>query len=202
MPIEKITQRIFSDAKKEAAKLKKKAEEEANKILREALAEAEKKGAVLLEKAKIRAQEEKKRILALARLQSRDLVLTEKSQAVELAFQQALEKVLSLPDEEYLALMEKMLLEAVQTGEEEVIVSPKDKKRNDQDFLNAVNRKLVDRGKRGDLKLAAEARDLKGGFVLKAGGVETNSSLPVLIEALRDELEVEVVKVLLKRGKL
>jgi len=197
MPIEKITQRIFSDAKREAAKLRKEAEAEAKKIFIEAQAEAEKKAAAVLTKAKIQAQDEKKRVLAMARLASRDLVLREKRQAIDSAFQRGFEKVSALPDHQYLSLIKKMMLEAVETGEEEVIVSPKDQKRIDRSFLDEVNRELVERGKNGQISLSDETRDLQGGFVLKQGGIETNGSLPVLIESVRGELEGEVIKALL-----
>lgn len=197
MPIEKITQRIFSDAKKEAAKLTKEAEAEAKTILKEAEIEAEKQATVVVAKAKIQAQDEKKRVLAMARLESRDLILREKRQTVDSVFQLAREKVLALPDEKYLALIKKLVFKAVETGEEEVIVSPKDKKRIDQGFLNEVNRELEKQGKPGELKQAAETKELQGGFVLKQGGIETNSSLPVLIDSIRGELESEIIKVLL-----
>lgn len=196
MPIENITQRIISDAKKKTAKLKKEAEAEAKKIIQEAEQEVERMTADYRVRAKKQAEEEKKRVLALARLQARDAVVLEKRQAVESVIEDGLKKVLRLPESQYHAFIKKMLLEAIETGEEEVILSEEDRKKFGEKLILEINAELSKSGKKGKIRLSSETREIQGGFILRSGGVELNSSLPVLVESLRHELESEIIKVL------
>jgi len=101
-----------------------------------------------------------------------------------------------LPDEEYRKIMKKLMLEAVETGDEEVIIG-KEEKRIDQDFIKQVNSELG-HGCKGDLRLSAEREDLGGGFILRRGKIKTNVSTEVLLAQARKELEIELAKELFK----
>ncbi|MDP3013707.1 MAG: V-type ATP synthase subunit E family protein, partial [Candidatus Subteraquimicrobiales bacterium] len=175
MPLEKITERILSDARKRASEIESAAQVRAKELLDETALEAEKSKTQFLTNAQKEAEEEKKRALALARLEARGLVLKAKQQAVEVAFAGALKKLLALPDEKYQELMKKMLLETAE-GNEEVIVSSKDRKQLNDEFLKQVNSELVKAGKIGKLTLSAETRNFQGGFILRSGGVEINNT--------------------------
>ncbi len=196
MPIEKILERIKSDAQKEASHIRDEAKAKADEILESARKEAESIKSKILATAQAQAEEEKKRILSLARLESRNSILSQKQDAVASALKGALDKLLSLPSKEYQELLKKMIVNAVTTGEEEIILSPHDRKRITNNFVEEVNSILVRQGRRGNLKLSAEARDIKGGFVLRSDKIEANNSFPALLETLREEIEPQILRIL------
>jgi V/A-type H+-transporting ATPase subunit E len=194
--VEKIKERILEEARSQAESNIKRAQEEASDIITSAKKDGDSKKAVILEKAKKEAQEVKKRLKSVAELEARKKKLQAKQEMVEEAFKKTLEKLIGLPDEEYEKIISQMLLNSVESGSEEIILSPRDKKRLSPNFVEEINKKLVAKGIKGSLSLSKESRDINGGFVLKSGDIETNSSFEALIRAKREEIEPEVVKVL------
>jgi len=91
----------------------------------------------------------------------------------------------SLPENEYRALMAGLMKKAVMHGDEEVLVG-RDEQRIDQKLVNEVNSSL---GPKGGLKLSDRRADCEKGFVLARGNVRTNVSVAVLIEQARTEIE-------------
>jgi V/A-type H+-transporting ATPase subunit E len=194
--VEKIKERILEEARSQAESNIKRAQEEGSDIIASAKKDGDSKKAVILEKAKKEAQEVKKRLKSVAELEARKKKLQAKQEMVEEAFKKTLEKLIGLPDEEYEKIISQMLLNSVESGSEEIILSPRDKKRLSPNFVEEINKKLVAKGIKGSLSLSKESRDINGGFVLKSGDIETNSSFEALIRAKREEIEPEVVKVL------
>ncbi len=84
------------------------------------------------------------------------------------------------------------MLEAVETGDEEVIVD-KNENRINQDLIDQVNQQLRSKGK-GSLKLSDQKQDIGAGFILKRGQIKTNVSLIVLLDQARKELEIDLAK--------
>lgn len=199
MAFEDILNRILDDAKKKARGVEDEARTQARRIVEDSKKKAKSFEAKSLEEAKFRAQEEGKRMLSLTRLEARNLVLAQKRAALDAALEEALKKLISLPDGEYGELVKKILLEAAVTGEEEVIVSPSDRKRFET-ILGEVNADLRKKGRKGKLKLSQETRGLNGGFILRSDGVEINNSFSAILDSLREELEPDLLKILLPQG--
>jgi V/A-type H+-transporting ATPase subunit E len=187
-----VVDKILADAKAEAAKIKKQAEEneaaEQAKLSKQ-LDEYKKQTEILARKA---GEGEEAHILAAARMDIAKQFLAEKRKILDEAFEQARQQLRDLPDEEYRALFAKMMLETVETGDEEVIVDKNDNRIN-QDLIDQVNQKLSSKEK-GNLKLSAEKQDIGAGFILKRGQIKTNVSLPVLLDQARKELEIDLAK--------
>jgi len=118
--------------------------------------------------------------------------LTEKRKILDEVFAQARQKLQNLPDGEYCKLMTKLMLKAVETGNEEVIVD-NNEKRIDQKFIKHINRELGP-GYKGNLRLSDERQNLGGGFILKRGKIKNNVSIEVLSAQARKELEIELAK--------
>ena len=141
------------------------------------------------------------------------------------AFDLALEKLCSLPDEEYIALLTRLVLEASSTGKEQLIFSAKDRAQVGKQVVVAANDCLVKQvvpelpeaitdtkvgaflGKvvnstaamvtgTGMLTLSEETRPIRGGFVMVDGDVEINCAFETLIQLQREKLEREVARVL------
>jgi V/A-type H+-transporting ATPase subunit E len=196
MSLEKIIERIKQDAQSQVGEIKDKASKEADKILQKASDEANSYKAQALENAKAEAQQRKQRLISSANLEFRKEILTEKQNAIDLAFQEAVNTLTRMNDEEYRQTIKKMLISSVQTGDEDLVLSVRDKTRINENFLKDVNKELVKAKKKGNLKISKDTYNILGGFVLRKGNIEINNSFESLFKSFRDDLEAEVSKVL------
>jgi V/A-type H+-transporting ATPase subunit E len=192
MEAEQVVEKILADAKAEAEKVKKQADdkEAAEKAkLNKQLGEYNKQTELLAQKA---GEDKKAHLLAAARMDIAKDYLTEKRKILDEVFAKARQKLQNLPDGEYCKLMTKLMLKAVETGDEEVIVD-NNEKRIDQKFIKNINRELGP-GYKGNLRLSGEKQNLGGGFILKRGKIKNSVSLEVLLNQARKELEIELAK--------
>jgi V/A-type H+-transporting ATPase subunit E len=189
---EKVTEKILSDAKAEADKIKGEAQEKQNAEqakLDERLAEYQKQTETLAHKA---AEDEKSHRLSAARMDIAKQLLAEKRNILDQVFAEAHKRLRRLSDEDHRRLMTNLMRQAVETGEEEVIID-KNESRIDQSFIDGVNQQLASDNK-GNLKLASQREDLGGGFILRRGKIRNNASFAVLLDQARKELEIELAK--------
>jgi V/A-type H+-transporting ATPase subunit E len=192
MEAEQVVEKILADAKAEADKIKKQAEDQEaaeQAKLSEQLDEYKKQTEILAKKA---GEDKKSHILAAARMDIAKQYLAEKRKLLDEVFEQARRQLQDLPDKEYRALIKKLLLDAVETGDEEVVVDTKEK-RIDREFIKKINSELAS-GKKGDLRLSDQKQDIGAGFILKRGKIKTNVSMEVLLDQSRKELEIELAK--------
>lgn len=196
MSLENILARIADDAQKEANRIIERANFNAQEIIKKAEEEAEILKTESLQRTEEEATRRKERMVAMARLDFRKRILDEKQRAIDAVFQKAIETLCKLEDDEYRALMKRMLLSGVQTGEEEIILSQRDKTRLTQSFRDELNEELRNNGKKGNLTISQETRKMSGGFVLRRGNIELNSAFESLFESSREELESEVGRLL------
>ena len=192
MDAEQVIEKILSDARAEASKKKKQAEEKEaleQTRLDEQLNGYKKQTETLAQKA---GREKKLHLLAAARMDIAKQLLAEKRKLLDEVFARAREQLQNLPDAEYRKLMTKLMLDAVETGDEEVIID-KNENRIDQEFVNQVNGQLGSSDK-GNLRLSDERQNLGGGFILRRGKIKNNVSLDVLLAQARKELEIELAK--------
>ncbi len=193
MEATQVIGKILADARGEAERIAQQASEQ--QAAEQAKVDEELKGyaeqtKVLAEKA---AADEKSHLLAAARMEIAKEYLAEKRRILDGVFEQARASLEGLSDEEYRKLMIKLMAEAVETGDEEVVVG-RDEKRIDQNLIEQVNKQL-DAERKGKLKLSSKAdEDLGGGFVLRRGKIRTNVSIDILLEQARKELEIELAK--------
>ncbi len=192
--IDKIKERILEEARLQADTNIKKSSEEAAAIIEAAEKEAENKKRDIIEKAKKEALDVKKRLMAVAELEARKERLKAKQEVIEEAFEKALEKLKSLPDNEFNSIMSQMIVNSVKSGNEEIIVSPSDKTKITQGFIDDINKKISLKGIPSNIKLSDETRNILGGFVLKSGDIEVNNSFEAIIRMNRDEIEPDVIK--------
>jgi len=189
---QQVIEKILADAKAEAQKIKKEAEEkeaaERAKLAGQ-LDEYKKQTEFLAKKA---GQDEKSHILAAARMNIAKEFLAEKRKILDEVFEQARRQLQNLPEGEYLALIKKLILDAVETGDEEVVVDTNENRIN-HEFIKQINRELVS-DKKGNLRLSDERQNLEAGFILKRGKIKTNVSMKVLLEQARKKLEIDLAK--------
>ncbi len=190
MEAEQVIDKILSDANAQAKKTADQAKEklDSEQANHDAgLAEYKEQTVAIAKEA---AQDEKSHILAGGRMEIAKEYLAEKRKILDQVFDNARGQIQNLPDEEYRKLMTRLMLEAVETGDEEVVVD-KNETRIDLEFMKEVNRKLGP-GFQGNLRLAGENQDIKGGFILKRGKIKTNVSIDVLLDQAGKDLEIKL----------
>jgi len=189
---QQVTEKILADAGAEADSIKEQADRKQSDQkaqLNQELARYRRQTKSLTQKA---ADDKIQHLLASARMDIAKQNLAEKRKILDEIFQHAEQQLRKLPDDQYGELVTKLLLQAVQSGDEQVIVD-KNEKRINHDFIKKINRKLGP-GYKGNLTLSDQKQDLGGGFILKRDRIKTNASFAVLIAQSRKDLEIELAK--------
>lgn len=174
--IERILQRIQSEAQTEIDEILKKAREEADAIQNRYQMQAENESAELNLKKQKAAEEQEERQISVAQMESRKIILATKQEMVEKAYALALEKLCSMPEEQRISVLADLLVRASSSGREEVIFSPEDQPRVGKAAVKAAND-----ASRKQLTLSSQTRPIKGGFILKDGNIEMNCTFDTLV---------------------
>ncbi|MFY9114568.1 MAG: V-type ATP synthase subunit E family protein [Dethiobacteria bacterium] len=193
---ERICRRIQADIREKVEEIAAEATRKSEAILADAEKEARKQQEQILERMQKKAEEQKRRILSMAQLDARKEVLAAKQELINDAFNQALDMLFNLDPAAYLEILRRMLLSSIKTGEEVIILSPRDKSRIPDDFWNELNRELAAAGYINKISPGEADPNISGGFILRAGGIEINNSFGSLLEMYRDDLEPEVAALL------
>ena len=195
--IDKITSRISADTDREVAEIQAQAAAEAAELTAQYSQRAKQESEDILARGRTAAAEREERLASVAQLEARKLILAAKQEVLEETFRQALEDLLHLPEQEYVELLAKLIVQASQSGTEEVIFSQKDRPRYGKAAVTRANELL---GGKGRLTLAVETRPIGGGFILSDGAVEVNGTFETLVRLQRRELDAAVAKVLFDDG--
>ena len=195
---QKLRDRIIKDAEEEARKIVAGGEAEAAEITGEAKARAAEITGRAEERAVDEAREHVRRQVSIRELDARKALLGEKGRFMDRAFEKAIEEIRRKDVEGGYALTKSLLLKAIETGDEEIVFSPEDKKEVGNSFLADLNRELKSKGLKGEVTIADETRPMEGGFILKSGRKETNATYEVTLEMMRDEAELEISNALFK----
>lgn len=183
-----VIEKILSDARAEADRIKKEAEaklaqEQAQ--IDKRLDEYRKQTDALAQKAGDNARQQ---VLSAARMELAKEYLAEKAKILDEVFAEAQQQLKKLADTEYRNLVVKLMADAVETGVEEVIIDVNEKRIN-QSLIDEVNSI-----KKSNLKLAGVREVIGGGFILKKGQIKNNCSLNVLLSRARSELEIGLAR--------
>lgn len=174
--IDRIVQLIQSEAQAEIDEILKKAQEEAEAIQTRYQAQMEQEAAELNLKRQRAAEEQEERLISVAQMESRKIILATKQEMVEKAYALALEKLCSMHEKQRVSVLSELLTRASNSGSEEVIFSPEDRPNVGKAAVKVANDAS---GKQ--LKLSDETRPIKGGFILKDGNIEMNCTFDTLI---------------------
>lgn len=194
--IEKITDRITSDTRKEAEELLRKAENQAEEILKGYTEAAEGDYAAILKKGEQDAHQRTERMEGVAQLEAKKLALSCKQEMLDKAFDAALQKMLELPEEQYAELLTQLAVKASVTGKEALVFSETDRARYGKRVVVAANEALEAAGKTGQLTLSEESRPFQGGLYVQDGKVETNCTFTALVRLQRQTMAREIAELL------
>lgn len=194
MNTEQVIEKILSDAGAQADGIKVEAHQKAESLdqeLKEWLGKFGQKTETIAQKA---AKDARTHVLAAARMQMSKDHLAAKGALLASVFDRMRGQVQQLGDDAYQKLMAELMVKAVETGDEEVVVGRNETRINDK-FIKEVNRRLGP-GYKGNLRLARDQADIEGGFILRRGKVQINVSIDVLVAQAREELEMEIATTL------
>ena len=223
--IEKITAKIAQDAQADVERVERETQAQIESLRAQTQAQIQKETEELLSKGRLAADERLERLQSAAKMERRKLELGAKQEVLGEAFDQALERLCQLPEEEYVSLLTRLAVEASTTGREQLIFSARDRSPVGKQVVVAANEALVGRvapelpesiteskvgaflGKvvntttamvtgTGMLTLSQETRNIQGGFIMVDRDVEINCAFETLIRLQREKLEREVARVL------
>ena len=217
--LNKITDKILSEAQAKADKILADAQAECDRINAEYAERAEKIRSDISAEAEKGGMEYVARIRSTAATSKRNLLLQTKSDLIDGVFTGVLEQTRNLELEKYneilIGLLSAALLEQLEAedisrnlyGEEdamapecyEVILNQRDRDRCGKAVVEGAQKHLsgkVAAEKLNLLTLSGQTAAIDGGLILRCGSVESNCSFSLLFAQLRESLESEVARTL------
>lgn len=187
--IEKITQRIAEQARLTVDTILGDAKAEAEEITAQYQARAAAEVADLTAKNEKTAVEREERLVSAAQMEARKAALAAKQDMVEKAYARALEKLCSMPDEQYTAVLAHLLVQAAAGDGGEAVFSPADRERVGAAAVEQANGLS---GKK--LSLSVDTAPIQGGFILRENNVEVNCTFETLVRLQKAETAGAVAK--------
>ena len=185
--MEKITARMKEDAARSLSELNAQTEQELRRIREESAARAEKERETAGGRAHLAAQERYERLCSAAEMETRKLTLSAKQKVLAETYDRALEILCSMPREEYLSLLVRLLKAAGGKGDEKIALSAKDR----ETLVEQANKEL-----NAHYTLAGEAADIRAGLVLISKECDVNCSFETLLALSREKTERGAAKLL------
>lgn len=191
--INNLTSKIIKDAEDKKAVILADAANEKNRILtkkQEAASSVEK---TILEKAEREAASRKERIISSAQLQLRNEKLEAKQKVISEVFELSVEALCNIGVEDLKKFVKETILNSGVCGNQNLILNNAGKKVINEELIAQINKEL---GEKANITLSEETGKFKGGFILEKDGIEINNTFEALVSSLKDDLSLEVAKVL------
>lgn len=193
MSIENITANILNDAKHNAEVSLANANKTKNDIIKNAENEAEAIKKAAAEKAEKDAENLKNRKVSAAELQGRKMMLSAKQEAIKKSFDAVIKKLKAMPEDKYIDFLADQI-SRIPYSDGTIILNKQDREKIGDKLIKAVNNRV--KAKR--FTLSNETVNSNGGFVLKSGSIEINSTFETIMDSMKDELTNEVANALFK----
>lgn len=194
MKADTITAKILDEAREQASAILEEATQKADEIRKrceETIFNAQQE---VETKTEVQAAELRDRMTRMAELDQKKALLGAKREMIDQAFDNALERMCNMSADQKRSYMKQLLIESA-AGGEELIPSASDAALFDEAFMSCVNDKLAEAGK-APVFLSEDTRNIKGGFVLKEGGLEISCAFEAVLKQARPALEAEVAATL------
>lgn len=145
--------------------------------------------------AAIKAQEEHKRVLAGAKLESRKNLLQTKVDLINEVFDKTLEHLIGLSDDEKVSFLANVAKGSLLIGDNELMLNSSDQKKIGSKLV-----KELSANKNKKVSLCEETVETSGGLVIRNNKIQTNLTYEAILRVEREKLEGEVVKLLFERS--
>ena len=194
--IEKITARIIAEANAEAAATIAAAQAQAGEIGAANEKKAQEEYQACMRTGKVETEQRIQRLGNTARLEAKKEILALKQELIAAAYAKAKEKILNLPEAEYVAFLAAQAGKASISGDETIVLNETDKAKLGAQVAEAANALVKERGLEPKLTLAETTAAISGGLLLRKGAVEVNCALDSLVDMSRNSLDAEIAALL------
>ncbi|HEC94992.1 MAG TPA: hypothetical protein ENI45_03390 [Thermoplasmatales archaeon] len=185
MPLEKLIAQIEEDANREIDRILGEAKAEVKRRVKEAEKKAREEAAAVQQRATKELGNKKRSELARMRQEVKKELLKKKEEVISVCFERALEKLKTLPSEEYVALVKPLIEEGVkEIGRDCVILASREE----------------DKRLARELKLPVEKQMVKavGGVIIKSrdGRVTVDNTFEGVLKRKENEIRTEIGRLL------
>ena len=188
MSLAQITEKIRSDAQKEADNILAKAKAKTELITQRAGEEVDSIKSGFIRRFEVERPEIFRRREIVANLDVKKMMLQSSRNLIQDVYDTSLEKMKMIDKADYVKLCEALLKCATTTKNEEIEVSSEEKYL-DQAWLDGFNKENGT-----NLVFSEKKLDIAGGFVLTRGKISTNCSWDMLVQIMKEKQESDVVK--------
>lgn len=215
--LEKITERILTDAKERARGILENAQEECRLMADDYAERAERIREEIAERTMREGEDMVARARSAAAMTRRDILLAAKSRMLDEAFEAAKAQICATDYGKYRELLVALLScalieqarnerESLEMGDEvaefdtfEVLMNETDRARFGPYVLEGARRtteRRIGSERTAKLRLSDTAADIDGGLILRYGNTETNCSVSALLSEMRRDLESRISAIL------
>ena len=191
--IDKIISRLEAELQGELDALDAESRREQDAILADYRRQADDAYADALKKGKDACAQRGERLASAAEMEAKKAMLAFKQELVSRVFDLAAERLVKLPEKEYVAFLAAQAAKAARTGSESLIFNKKDAGAIGAKVAAEANKRLGDKGK---LTVSKQTRDIPGGVIVKQGDIEANCAVDMLVQLRRNDLASQVAEIL------
>ena len=181
MSKENLLSKIILDAEAQAEEIKTTAEQASAVALDNAITSFNAEFEKVISKAKTDGEEIITQAVLNAEIEARKILLKAKQEVLSATIEKSLEKLMKLPDSEYIALITDMIARVADDGDT-VIISRNDEKRLTAEVIAKISKVI---GKK--LTLSNERGDFLGGVILSQNGLDKNMTLENELSEIKQE---------------
>ena len=145
------------------------------------------------ERAEREAASRKERIISGAELHARNEKLEAKQKVIKEVFETSVKELSNCSADDLKGFIKEVILNSNIEGTQNLILNEVGKKAINEAFVAEINTAL---GNKANIKLSDETGKFKGGFILEQNGIEINNTFEALVSSLKDDLSLEVARVL------
>ena len=175
-----LISKILNDAKEEADKIVRSAEEKAKQKYDLEIKKIATKKQTLLENARRERELLSDRIKSSANLKARNEKLKAKQIVIDKVINKLKTKLVNMNEKEYINYLNQNIDKKSITGKELIVK---------KEFLNKVKKEFPS-------AKVKENEFVTSGFIIEENGIQENYTFEVKLDFMRDELEVEISKLL------
>ncbi len=183
MSLEKIENNVLAKARADAESVISVAREEGEKELAQFREQVSLEVENAVRNAEIAAARETSRQLSIARQEGRMSVLEAKNKMVDTIMTRTGEKLQSMDEKEYSAMIEQWLTHLSFDIGGIIAINPRDEKIFNPRFLEKINAQRPEAGKYTRIEVNPR---IDGGFVILGGSYTADFTIPVLIEKIKE----------------
>lgn len=191
--LENILNIISSQQKQTENAIISEAEKKASVIIADGNEKAEKEYEEYLKKAEIQLELDYNNSLSSVDAKMKRKILAYKVKCIDETVEKTIDKLNNLPDDEYFAVLEKLVSKKAESEHGVIFLNKRDSARITDSFRNTV--------KKLDIEISAETADIENGFILSYGLISENCSFRAIIDSERDSVRDIISKELFGQVK-